>query len=209
MSTPLDIARCLHALGGNATQNQDASTRAGRLMRKLMLAEQAQSSALAHEANIALMARLRAAGAFQGRRTQRHWWPAWLSLPATAGLLSLAGVATLFIMLRPVEPPLDDGLEVLRGAEQAQRLQVADPAAFATELQALLQAQHLLVRRIDSASGASIQLQAKLPADAQQLRQALLARGVQVPAHGRLSLLIEPVPDGRARQAPNNTKPAQ
>lgn len=207
MSSPFDLDRCLHALGGSATQNQDASTRAGRLMRKLMLT---QTSALADEANVALMARLRAAGAFQGRQRSRYGWPAWLNLPATAGLLSLAGVATLFIMLRPVEPPPDDGLEVLRGAEQGQqRLQVADPAAFATELQALLQERHLLVRRIDAANGASIQLQAKLPADALQLRQALLARGVQVPAHGRLSLLIEPVPGGRAHHAPNNTKPAQ
>lgn len=194
MSTPLDIERCLHALSGNATQNQDASTRAGRLMRKLMLA---QTSALVDEANVALMARLRAAGAFQGRRKQRNRWPAWLGLPAAAGWLSLAGVATLFVMLRPVEPPLDDGLAVLRGAEQAQRLQVADPAAFAAELQALLQAQQLPVRRVDSvgSAGAVIQLQAKLPDDAQPLRQALLARGVVVAAHGRLSLVIERSPE--------------
>ncbi|MBT9491844.1 MAG: hypothetical protein IV107_05755 [Paucibacter sp.] len=210
MSTQLDIERCLHALGGNATQNQDASTRAGRLMRELMLGEQAQTSAVDDEATVAMMARLRAAGAFQGRRRQTHGirWPTWLSLPAAAGLLSLAGVATLFIMQRPIEQlPFDDGLEVMRGAEQAQRLQVADPAAFATELQALLQAQHLLVRRIDAAGSASIQLQAKLPDDAGQLKQDLLARGVHVPAHGRLFLLIERAQ--AAPQTPNNTNPAQ
>lgn len=197
MSTQLDIKRCLHALGGNATQDQDASTLAGRLMRELMLGEQAQTSAVDDEAAVAMMARLRAAGAFQGRRRQTHGirWPTWLSLPAAAGLLSLAGVATLFIMQRPIEQlPFDDGLEVMRGDEQAQRLQVADPAAFAAELQNLLQSKHLLVRRIDGpTAGGPIQLQVKLPEDA-QLRQDLLARGVRVPAHGRLSLLIEPAP---------------
>lgn len=198
----LELDRCLQALAGAATQQQDASTQAGRLMRRLLLASQAQpNSALEDEANIALMARLRAAGAFQSkhRRSQRRWMPAWLSLPAAAGLLSLASVATLFVMLRPPALPFDDGLEIMRGAEQAQRLSVAHPLAFADELQALLQAHHLLVRRVEASGGPgaqtrSIQLQAKLPAGDLQLKQALQARGVSLPEHGRLFLVIEAMP---------------
>ncbi len=219
MSSPFDFERCWHALSGQATQHQDPSTRAGRLMRRLMLERQAHAQAHlsapiakanpSEASNEALMARLRAAGAFAGRPAQtglgqrlaglvRGGLPAWLSLPAAAtGMLSLAGVAALFIQLRPAAPPFDDGQQVMRGAEQAQRLQVADPVGFANELQALLQTQQLLVRRVDSASsaGAVVQLQAKLPDDAQPLRQALLARGVVVEAHGRLSLVIERWPE--------------
>ncbi|MEJ6004698.1 hypothetical protein WG899_03995 [Paucibacter sp. AS339] len=228
MSTEFDFERCLHALSGQATQHQDPSTRAGRLMRRLLLERQAHAgvvTVVAHPteaANQRLMARLRAADAFSGKPIDRggpRWLPrllqqglpTWLSLPAAAGLLSLAGMA-IFMLVRPVptsglDPQAtDDGLEVMRGNEQAQHLRVANPQAFADEVQALLKARQVPVWRKDGLPPAGqspqqIQLHAKLPADDAQLKQALQARGISLPEHGRLFLVIEGMPESRPTAA--------
>lgn len=199
--------RLLAALRGEAAEPgaTDPSSRAGRQLRRLLLDElqaDQQTQALARgqtvaAADEALIQRLRAAGAFQatGRRSRWHvlaqrWLNlrGWLALPTLATALGMT-----FVLLRPQPlPPADDGATQWRGAIAVQQVQAADPAAWATELQAVFAQHQQPVRRVALPQGAGIELQARVPADATALRAALVERHVVVPANGQLLLRVVP-----------------
>jgi hypothetical protein len=186
--TPSPQDRLLAALRGepSATGPADAAHRAGAQLRRLVLDEVVAEAPDPDAADEALMARLRAAGAFR-QPQRRRWsfaWPAWLAVPALATAL---GAGLLFLPLTPPEP---EPASAWRGAAQAQQLRAADPAALATELEALLTRHGAPVRRVSLPGGAGIELQARVQADATALRTALAERGVQVPANGQLLLRV-------------------
>jgi len=192
--TEFDAEQCLEALRG-AAPSPAASARAGVLMRQLML-EQLEPTPADTAAEQALMARLRAAGTFATKRprlalpgwlTTADW--RWLAVPGLA-LLALVAVRQL---PEPATIPAEG--DVMRGAEAPQRLSAERPEQLAAELQALLQA-HGVTARLSSQAQGVVQLQARLTSDP-ALAQALLQRGVLVPTHGRLFLLIVPGTPGK------------
>lgn len=180
--------RLMAALRGDppADDTPDPAHRAGMQLRRLMLEElhaNAPASTTA-AADDALMARLRAAGAF--RPPQRRWptfsLHAWLALPALASAL---GVSVLLL-----QAPVPEPGSAWRGGAAVLHLRAADPAARAAELQALFARHGQAVRRLDLPDGAGIELQARVPADATALRAALAERGVLLPANGQLVLRV-------------------
>lgn len=185
-------AQLIAALRGGVPDDNPAG-RAGLRLRAMVLSELHAEAAEATAADDALTARLRAHGVFTGRSAKPGWrWPTvrWALLP---GLATALGVSLL--MLRPPAPPVDaDGAATqatqMRGAEQAQRITVADPTAWAAELQTLFAAHKLPLRRVDLPGQQGIELQALLPPGQALLREALSARGVSVPVHGRLFLRV-------------------
>lgn len=162
---------------------------AGQRLRGLMLAEiEADTATTGAAADAALLARLRAHGAFkQPGRLRWPRWQQWIWLPSLASALG-AGL----LWLRPSAPPLNDdsAASQMRGAEQAQPLAVADPATTAAELQALFATHQLALRRVDLPGAQGIELQALVPPGHAALREALAARGITVPTHGRLFLRV-------------------
>lgn len=182
--------RLIAALRGDQPDDSPAG-QAGLRLRALVLSEMQADAATATAADDALIARLRTHGAFVTPRSVKpRWrWPTlrWVMLPSLATAMGVG-----MLMLRPSAPPLDGGSpgSQLRGAEQAQRLTVADPAAWAAELQTLFAAHKLALRRLDLPAAQGIELQALLPANDTALRQALVQRGVSVPPHGRLFLRV-------------------
>lgn len=187
-------ARLIAALRGiqpddSPTSPASQAAQAGLRLRALVLSEMQADAEGAAKADDVLIARLRAQGAFTHRAvSQPRWrWPTvrWLLLPSLATAL---GVSVL--MLRAPAPPLDDQASQMRGAEQVQRIAVADPAAWVAELQALFAAHQLALRRVDLPGEHGIELQAQLPASETALRQALAERHVTVPPHGRLFLRV-------------------
>lgn len=203
--TEFDSEHCLNALRGAAgdTAVPDASVRAGTWMRRLVL-EQLQPTAVDTAAEQALLTRLREAGAFAGPRRAPPWWRRavdalsggdrrWWAVPGLA-LLALITVRQL-----PDPAPVPDEGDVMRGAEAPQRIVSERPQQHAAELQALLQA-HGVTARLSPQPAGVLQLQARLPSEPERaavLAQALRQRGIEVPAHGRLFLLIVPATQGK------------
>nr|WP_316642201.1 hypothetical protein [uncultured Roseateles sp.] len=193
--TEFNAEQCLAALRG-AEASPDASARAGVLMRQLML-EQLEPTPADAAAEQALMARLRAAGAFATPRP-RLALPHWLTTPdwrwlAVPGLALLALVAVRQFP-EPVALPAEG--DVMRGAEAAQRITAEHPEQLAAELQTLLLA-HGVTARLSSQAQGLVQLQARVATPDPGLILALAQHGVQVPAHGRLFLLIVPATPGK------------
>ena len=77
---------------------------------------------------------------------------------------------------------------VMRGFEQAQRIKIADPKAMADRIEALLNANGLENRRVNTTD--SVQLQAKIPVDAKAVTTQLTAMGITTPEHGRLDVFL-------------------
>ncbi len=203
--TEFDAEPCLDALRGVASEAgaTDASARAGAWMRRLMQ-EQMQPTAADTAAEQALLARLRAAGAFAGQQQTTPWWRRavialggadrrWWAVPGLA-LVALVAVRQL-----PDPSPVPDEGDVMRGAEAPQRIVSERPERLAADLQALLQG-YGVTARLSAQPAGVMQLQARLPSEpprAAELAQALRQRGVELPAHGRLFLLIAPGTPGK------------
>lgn len=188
-----DADQCLQGLQGQAAQGRSA--RAGALMRELLEQQMQAAQADALVQDEALMARLQAAGAFRHAAPGPRLW-SWLRefwRPAAMLPLGAALCGLLWLQLAPRDEGNVDEANVLRGAESALQLRAAEPQRRAAELQALLQ-RHGVASRLLALPSGQMQLQALVPpADggaATGLRQALAAEGVDVPAHGRLNLLI-------------------
>ena len=81
----------------------------------------------------------------------------------------------------------------MRGAEQAQRLSVASPTQTAYQLVQVFQRHGLRASQRQLSDG-TVQVQALVPPTELAARESLQAMGVAVPAHGRLDLLIVPLP---------------
>lgn len=181
-----------------------ASSRAGTLLRQLVLraqqARQAQDAAYTQ----ALLDRWHTMGLL-APRPARSLAARW-ALAARHGLATPArrvGVSTLALasVLMGVwvtrgpqvdghkAPGQDGDAGVMRGADAVPQVTAADPAALAQRVLAALQSHQIAARRVDLPSG-SVQLQARIPADAAAARQDLAALGIPVPAHGRLDVVI-------------------
>ena len=76
---------------------------------------------------------------------------------------------------------------VMRGDEQAQRLVATNPRELANRIGDLLARYQLPLRRVEN--GPLVLIQAKVP-EGHPARNELTHLGVQVPAHGRLNLLL-------------------
>jgi len=84
-------------------------------------------------------------------------------------------------------------VEIMRGDEQAQKLQVSESAKTADRIEQLLTARGLMVRRVNE--GKAVRLQAQIPEQDQALLSSQLAPfGVRVPQHGRLDVILVPIP---------------
>lgn len=186
----------------------NTATRAGALLRHLVLqAQQDRAQAEAAYAQ-ALLDRWAGMGLVGTPPRQRRpvasalgaaW--RWLGGHQPGGQRSLAGpalalgcVALLGVWLANQTPPVElqapaEDASVVRGDEAAAQVGANNPDALAVRITQALQRAGLPVRRLDLPGGA-VQLQAKLPAQAQALRRELAALGVEVPAHGRLNLVI-------------------
>lgn len=184
-----------------------AASRAGAMLRELVL--QAQRDRAQEDAAYgqALIDRWRAAGllgsrprrgSLAGRLTGRlaKWLrragsrrPRGLAAPAVA----LAGLALgVWVTVRPPQgegPAADEDASVIRGAESALQVTTDHPQALALRIEQVLRRRDISLRRMDLPHGA-VQLQARLTAPMQVVRQELLALGVVVPEHGRLNLVI-------------------
>ena len=84
-------------------------------------------------------------------------------------------------------PPYMEPDIVMRGDEQAQRMVTPAPRDVANQIGDLLARHQLPFRRVEN--GPLVQIQAKVPVG-HPVRNELTHLGVQVPAHGRLNLLL-------------------
>lgn len=180
-----------------------ASSRAGAMLHQLVL--QAQRDRAEEDDNYAqgLIDRWVATGLIGSERRRapaaggallifRNWLRRrfhWLGISAFA-LASLSmgvWVTGGWQHIGTAVPDQDAG--VMRGAETTLQVTASDPDALALRIGEVLQRSQIPFRRIDLPSGA-VQLQAKLPTDAQAARQELTALGLAVPTHERLDLVF-------------------
>ncbi len=141
-------------------------------------------------------------------------WRNWLAPGRAPWLLPVFGLAgmgvAVWLLLPPgvvqqpggvgVQPGAADDPAIERGGGSGHTLQVADPSAFAAQLQATLERYQVPVRRLEEAG--VIQLQARLPAGSlapqSKLSAELQALGVQwVPladGAGRLDVRLRAAP---------------
>ncbi len=187
-----------------------AASRAGAMLRELVLQAQrdrAQEDAAYGQALIdrwassGLLHGKPPRGAMAGRLTEpllkwlrlagsrRPGRARWLAVPAVA----LAGLTLgVWFTVTPPQaewPAADEDASVIRGAESALQVTTDHPEALALRIEQVLRRRDIPLRRMDLPHGA-VQLQARLTAPMQVVRQELLALGVVVPEHGRLNLVI-------------------
>ncbi|MFZ2988514.1 MAG: hypothetical protein WA086_11005 [Ideonella sp.] len=198
---------CLRGLRGAAPGVEPtAAHHFGALLRERLQAEDSAMKASQRAADDALVARWRAQGLFQGRphfagqtpskwTAARAWWKG-----GARWLLPTSAMAMLSLWLWPSgphvapSPDLAEGDSIsMRGGESAQRLNVAEPSRMAAQLEEVLQRHGLRFSRRALSNG-TVQIQAMVPLSEGEARQSLQALGVQVPAHGRMDLLIVPLP---------------
>ncbi len=77
---------------------------------------------------------------------------------------------------------------VMRGSEQAQRVETANPKGLSGRIETILNAYGIEARRVDGAK--AVRLQAKVPLDASPVRNELAGIGISVPEHGRLDIFL-------------------
>jgi hypothetical protein len=120
--------------------------------------------------------------------TKRPWWQ-WATLPVLVGVAALLLWPSRALFGPPAGVPADDAA-VMRGTEGPQVIVSDRPNELATQVEAALRKRQFIFRRVALAASA-VQLQAKLPAAIDPaLAAELSALGVQVPAHGRLDVVI-------------------
>jgi hypothetical protein len=106
-----------------------------------------------------------------------------------AAVASIGFVALALAIMQPWKALKQEGLDesqVWRGGEDAQRIRTNDPRASAAKVEKLLRDHGLMVRRIEE--NTSIRLQVKLPVEATELHEKLIAEGLDLPKNGRLDV---------------------
>jgi hypothetical protein len=177
-----------------------ADTREAELLRRLIQANPTPTPDLDPAKQDAFIRDLRWKGAFAN--SQAGNWLArlreWLTPFQGHGLALAASVAMIGIGLslswrmgaeHGAKAPGDFAEPdiVMRGDEQAQRMVTANPRELANRIGEVLAKYQLPLRRVEN--GPLVQIQAKVP-PGHPVRDELARQGVQVPAHGRLNLLL-------------------
>lgn len=114
----------------------------------------------------------------------------WLTSASAIALVALVVVN----LPAPDEPAVPaeasgPGAGAMRGAEQAVRLEVADPAALVSQLERLF-AERSVRHRVVAGVDGSVVVQAQLTGHGDALTGELRRLGVPVPSTGRLNLLV-------------------